>query len=896
MTSAFTPDKMKRGLKMSLLKKTLSLVLVALMAFALVPAGSVFAGGARLFPKAPARELAADSDFDGIPDSSDNAPNSNLFSADMKSSHDDTTTVTFTVDFRNFFEDNTVYQPDLASFSVIGSALAYYNIDPTDSDPTYVKFASAPVQGNSAVQFDGMALMALFGFEDVKDFTLNSYGDDDICEMVIGHRLYAFGGETKEIIAIWVRGTEPKSSEEWSSNFHVGDLVRFFDAYDSVEGKTPRQSNDDWTRKTNHRGFDVCATRLLNYLKTYYFDEYVQPELDLYPEASVAYWLTGHSRGAAVANLMASYLIDEGNEIFAYTYASPNNTANTEASAEKYDCIFNLVNANDFVPMLPMVEWGFTRFGKTAMVDASQWASEIKTATGATYAGNYISASDMSTLLAKFICITGENSDRNNPGKILGWREVYVYHCGHDHPGETVGNYQSTTFRGWGVFGPYENDYYNKYPVRLQKYSYWNGGICQTPAYCMQVLVELLARVGSGETLGGGWDYLTSNKLADKFDFDKTSLISYATKLTEPHFMDTYSVIQAQINQAGDPGARFTTMKYYTAENADGGRPAHTHTYTYVPYDGHEPTCTEAGLGYRYCTCSAVNADYYDDYQKNVVIPALGHDWGEPVYTWAEDHSSCTAARTCSRDAGHTESETVQAEYAVITEPSYTAAGLARYTARFENEAFEDQTFDVELPKLTGFTVTFADHDGTVLLTVTVEPGGSATPPADPVREGYTFAGWDGSYTNVTADTTVTATYTINSYTLTIYYVYADGSTAAPALIREYNYGQAYSEESPSIEGYAPDITVIEGTMGAANAEYTVTYTALYQPPAGLLGDVNCDGVVDMKDVTALNAYLVNCGEVSEQGLINADVSGSDGVTAYDSTLIAMIALGIELP
>lgn len=84
--------------------------------------------------------------------------------------------------------------------------------------------------------------------------------------------------------------------------------------------------------------------------------------------------------------------------------------------------------------------------------------------------------------------------------------------------------------------------------------------------------------------------------------------------------------------------------------------------------------------------------------------------------------------------------------------------------------------------------------------------------------------------------------------------------------------------------------------MGAANAEYTVTYTALYQPPAGLLGDVNCDGVVDMKDVTALNAYLVNCGEVSEQGLINADVSGSDGVTAYDSTLIAMIALGIELP
>ena len=876
---------------MGLLKRSISLILIAVLAFALLPAGSVFAVRG-------ARDLPADSDFDGIPDSSDNSPNSNVFAGDMKSSHDSTTTVSFTVDFRNFFEDNTVYQPDLASFSVMGSALAYYNVDEGDSDPTYVRFASSPIAGGSAVQFDGMALMALYGFEDVADYTLNSYGDDDICEMVIGHRLYAYNGVTKEIVAIWVRGTEPKSEEEWSSNFNVGDLVRFFDAYDSAAGKSPRQSNDDWTRKTNHRGFDVCATRLMNYLNTYYFDEYVQPDLDLYPDAALTYWLTGHSRGAAVANLMASYLIDEGNEVFAYTYAAPNNTANTEASAEKYDCIFNLVNANDFVPMLPMVEWGFTRFGKTAIVDASQWASEIKTATGADYDGNYISTSDMETLLAKFICITGENSDRDNPGKILGWREVYVYHCGHDHADETNGNYQSTTFvkgqsfTNW--FGPSESSY-NGYPVRMRKYSYWDDGICETPAYCMQVLVELLARVAQGETLSGGWDYLTSHKLADKFDFNKESLINYATKLTEPHFMDTYSVIQAQINLAGDPGARFTTMKYYTAENANGGRPAHTHTYTCVPYAGHEPTCTEPGLGYRYCTCSAVNEDYYDDIQKNVVIPATGHNWGAPVYTWNADNTACTASHTCMTDSSHVESEEASVSYAVVTEPTYATTGLGRYTAHFENEAFADQTVDVVIPKLTGYTVTFVDYDGTELLTVTVEPGGSATPPADPVREGYTFAGWSGSYTNVDSDVTVTATYTINSYRLTVTYVYADGSPAAPAFAADYEYGQTYTVASPEIAGYAPDLTVVSGTMGAANAEYVVTYTSLYVPSVTLLGDVNCDNVVDMRDVTALNAYLVNCGNVSEQGLINANVNGGD-LDAYDSTLIAMIALGISLP
>ncbi|MBQ1893373.1 MAG: dockerin type I repeat-containing protein, partial [Clostridia bacterium] len=62
------------------------------------------------------------------------------------------------------------------------------------------------------------------------------------------------------------------------------------------------------------------------------------------------------------------------------------------------------------------------------------------------------------------------------------------------------------------------------------------------------------------------------------------------------------------------------------------------------------------------------------------------------------------------------------------------------------------------------------------------------------------------------------------------------------------------------------------------------------------LGDVNCDGVVDMKDVTALNAYLMNCGELSAEGLANADVSGDGNIDAYDSTLIAMISLGLQLP
>lgn len=60
-------------------------------------------------------------------------------------------------------------------------------------------------------------------------------------------------------------------------------------------------------------------------------------------------------------------------------------------------------------------------------------------------------------------------------------------------------------------------------------------------------------------------------------------------------------------------------------------------------------------------------------------------------------------------------------------------------------------------------TVIFKDWDGTELKRETVEDGASATAPSDPIRAGYVFAGWDKSFTNVTADTIVTATYTVSA-------------------------------------------------------------------------------------------------------------------------------------
>jgi uncharacterized repeat protein (TIGR02543 family) len=65
--------------------------------------------------------------------------------------------------------------------------------------------------------------------------------------------------------------------------------------------------------------------------------------------------------------------------------------------------------------------------------------------------------------------------------------------------------------------------------------------------------------------------------------------------------------------------------------------------------------------------------------------------------------------------------------------------------------------------KVATYTVTFQDWDGSAIDTQQVEHGGSASAPADPEREGYTFNGWDEEFTNVTSDLTIIATYTSSS-------------------------------------------------------------------------------------------------------------------------------------
>ena len=58
------------------------------------------------------------------------------------------------------------------------------------------------------------------------------------------------------------------------------------------------------------------------------------------------------------------------------------------------------------------------------------------------------------------------------------------------------------------------------------------------------------------------------------------------------------------------------------------------------------PTCEAPGGEHLYCAACG-------DLVPVAPEAPLGHNYGDPVFHWADDHNSCSAIRVCARDAGH---------------------------------------------------------------------------------------------------------------------------------------------------------------------------------------------------------------------------------------------------
>lgn len=161
------------------------------------------------------------------------------------------------------------------------------------------------------------------------------------------------------LIGVAVRSGAYKG--EWAGNFVVGN------------------------NQADHLGFSYGRDNVIAALKEYVKTKNIK--------GNVKIWISGYSRGSAIANLTAAALDNgefisnqisyETNDIFAYCFEVPANTTFREVSSSKYGNIFNIINPYDIVPRIPLAQWGFSRYGKVMFTPYQYCGS---------YYNNYISA------------------------------------------------------------------------------------------------------------------------------------------------------------------------------------------------------------------------------------------------------------------------------------------------------------------------------------------------------------------------------------------------------------------------------------------------------------------------------------------------------------------------
>ena len=131
------------------------------------------------------------------------------------------------------------------------------------------------------------------------------------------------------------------------------------------------------------------------------------------------------------------------------------------------------------------------------------------------------------------------------------------------------------------------------------------------------------------------------------------------------------------------------------------------------------------------------------------------------------------------------------------------------------------------------YVVTFLDWDGTTLATAGVAAGQAATAPANPTRLGYTFIGWDKDFSCVIEDMTITAQYQINRYQVrfldwndtllkTDSVDYQAAATAPADPVRE---GYTFIGWDKDFSSITADLDVHAQYEAGADKDFTVVYS-----------------------------------------------------------------------
>lgn len=290
----------------------------------------------------------------------------------------------FDFSYSNFVDsDNTAYSKSLASLGVMLSADAYVdskcNFDGGKAATSLADYQT--IYENLKCDDISVTVMNKSSFE--KDKT-------DLANYILANHSFVYKGAKRQVFFITIEGTN--GPDQWTSNFDIGYAN---DTYKELTGE-----HKEWSNTKDAKGFNIAANRVLNAVNAYVSDKKQEG-------AEPYYFITGHSRGAAVANILG-HLINETSadmkkSTFVYTYACPNTT--TELPEKPVDeNIFNFVNETDLISAIPLKGWGFGTYGKTYRFNpngntefATQWKGD--------HFDNEYEAADVASIESTFLTI-----------------------------------------------------------------------------------------------------------------------------------------------------------------------------------------------------------------------------------------------------------------------------------------------------------------------------------------------------------------------------------------------------------------------------------------------------------------------------------------------------------
>lgn len=290
----------------------------------------------------------SDRDFDGLYDKVDPTPDSNI-SGYQNSDGTVSKEISVAVDYRKFFPlGEPTYDKDIGVMMAIIANNSYL--------PERVKWevTTSKYETNES---NINPVLVQFGFYDLKHVVTevtDNKDTADICGIYLGNHIFENDGKKYQVYMASLEGYP--SDITWISNL---DLGADSEGYKEIAGDHP-----DWTNKKHHKGFDVTANRAYKEIKKYIDEKADKDAVDR------VVLVTGHSRGAALTNLIGKKLFDDSIKSLAYGFNGPlTTTENDKAELAKYTNIFNIHSTNDYIGRYPFYHMGFISYGQNLEYD-----------------------------------------------------------------------------------------------------------------------------------------------------------------------------------------------------------------------------------------------------------------------------------------------------------------------------------------------------------------------------------------------------------------------------------------------------------------------------------------------------------------------------------------------